>query len=458
MGRLDNVGNKCFKIIKIISLAIVVTAIVFGVAAINFNSNFASGDYQLKGVDYGVKIYNKNMAQQEDIAVNNSLCPQVVMEQNSNAYMAQQEDIAVNNTLCSQVVMEQNSHMVLRSKNANVRMEMASTTKLVTALVVLENIAIDSRIVVPKEAVGIEGSSIYLRQGQDFSAQDLLYGLMLRSGNDSAVALAIATAGSVTQFVDMMNAKAAALGLKNTHFENPHGLSHSNHFTTAYELGILACEAMKIPTFCTIVASKSYVVEKNETHERILFVNKNKMLSSFEGANGIKTGYTTHSGRCLVSAAKRGDMQLVCVALNDYNMWEDSKALMRQVFDEYVAVNIGDKDDCKWSVPLSESCSVDICLKDSIVFPMKKNQKVNLSFEIKIDKNMTCPLVMGAEIGKIFIYNDKCLLFEQKIITMKEITKRGDLVRLSNFVGDLSLEDYNGEIKQIFGCKRCCIA
>lgn len=379
-------------------------------------------------------------------------------EQTMQQLSAYNQDIAVSNTCTAQVVMEQSSKTVMYSQNANVRMEMASTTKLVTALCVLENNQLDKIVTIPKQAVGIEGSSIYLREGQKFSVRDLLYGLMLRSGNDSAVALAIDTSGSVEKFVQLMNQKAKKLGCNNTNFVNPHGLSHPNHYTTAHELGILACQAMSNKDFATIVAAKSFKVEQNDTHDAMLFVNKNKMLSNFDGANGIKTGYTTKSGRCLVSSAKQNKMQLVCVVLNDYDMWNDSKGLMQRVFDNYDAIKLSDKENCVWKLPSIEGQEICIGLKNDISFPLKKNTKINLTFELNIDKNLSLPIQKGQKIGNICIYNDNRLLFDQEVITMNEIKSMGDLRTLNNFVGDLRLENYNGKIKQIFSCERSCIA
>lgn len=466
MGRFSFFGNKHFKII--VGVALLLTIVASVIVLQIFQNVVTKPSLALSKVEQIKKgnsnyMTNNNKATAKKVLLdNNCQTPNDnFCNATSNGNDTTENMKLLNNNCQAQIVMEQNSKIVLHSQNANIKMEMASTTKLVTALIAIENLPLDKQVIIPKEAVGIEGSSIYLKQNQKFSVRDLLYGLMLRSGNDSAVALAIATAGNVPNFVNMMNKKALELGLKDTHFENPHGLSNANHYTTAYELAVLASEAMNNETFCTIVASKRYIVQENDTHDTMFFLNKNKMLSSFDGANGIKTGYTTRSGRCLVSSARRNNLQLVCVTLNDYNMWEDSKMLMQKIFDNYVSVNFGDKNNCNWSIPLDsidsetgKNNSIDISLKNSITFPMRKNQKINFTFKIIIDKILTPTVPKYAKIGKIFIYNDNCLLFEQEIITMKEIKEIGDLRKLSNFVGDLSLENYNGEIKQIFGCKR----
>lgn len=239
------------------------------------------------------------------------------------------------NSSSATIVVDQKSKKILSSSNAHVRLAMASTTKIMTAMVVLDNVVdVDVQLAIPQEAVGVEGSSVYLKRNEIWSVRDLLYALMLRSGNDAAVALSIAVGGSVQGFVDMMNAKASELGLKDTHFTNPHGLHDDNHYTTAYDLAIITAEAMKNPLFKSIVSAKSYVVEGNYTHDRYYLGNKNKMLIMMEGADGVKTGYTKNSGRCLVSSATRGDTQLICVVLNVHDMWNVSKNLLEKGFEQ----------------------------------------------------------------------------------------------------------------------------
>ena len=169
---------------------------------------------------------------------------------NDNAYS--DDAFSVNKT-SSYVVLEASTKRVLDGSDKDVKMEMASTTKIMTALVVLENCDLDKEIKIPKEAVGVEGSSIYLQQNQIWTIRDLLYGLMLRSGNDSAVALAIACAGNVEAFVDMMNAKAKELNLVNTHFDNPHGLHSDTHYTSAYDLAVLSACAMQNEEFAWLI-------------------------------------------------------------------------------------------------------------------------------------------------------------------------------------------------------------
>lgn len=234
----------------------------------------------------------------------------------------------------SGVVIEQSSRRVLCAEGMDVKCYPASTTKVLTALVVLENLPLDRVVTVPKQAEGVEGSSIYLRAGQKITVEDLLFGLMLRSGNDAATALAIETAGSVEKFAAMMNDTAKSVGAINSNFVNPHGLQDDNHYTTAYDLALITAKAYENADFVRIVSSeKAKIVIDGEPS---YIGNKNKLLHLFDGANGVKTGYTKSSGRCLVGGARRDGMQLISVVLNYNDMWNDTIRLLNYGFDNYV--------------------------------------------------------------------------------------------------------------------------
>lgn len=226
------------------------------------------------------------------------------------------------------IVINAADNKVLMESNAQTRLPMASTTKVMTALIVLENAPTDLLVTVPEDAVRVEGSSMYLKEGEELTILELLYGLMLSSGNDAALALAYAVGGTPEGFVELMNEKAQVLGLKNTHFANPHGLHDSSHYTSAYDLAIICSEAMKNETFREIVATKDKKIENPDTGEIRYLHNKNKLLANYKGANGIKIGYTKAAGRCLCASAKRGDIELICVVLNDGNWFNRAAELM----------------------------------------------------------------------------------------------------------------------------------
>ena len=219
---------------------------------------------------------------------------------------------------------------VFFSENEKTRLPMASTTKIMTALVVTENCLPNERVVVTSDTTGVEGSSVYLKPGETFTVKELLYGLMLRSGNDAAETLAKHCAGSVGKFVDMMNYRAKIMGLTDTHFVNPHGLHDKNHFTTTRDLALISCEAMKNDLFREIVGTKFVTVGSGENTR--FWSNKNKILTTFEGGNGIKTGFTKDAGRCLVSSATRDGKTVIAVVLNHYDMFLDCRRMMDKAF------------------------------------------------------------------------------------------------------------------------------
>ncbi len=225
--------------------------------------------------------------------------------------------------------MDGTTGRILYEKDAHSRSLIASTTKIMTALVVCEQCNVLDRMRIPKEAVGIEGSSLYLREGEVLTVQELLYGLMLQSGNDAAVALAIYCGGTMEGFVQLMNDKAASLGLTNTHFENPHGLDSPGHFSSARDLAVLASYAMENPIFAKIVSTKTVRIGERSLR------NHNKLLWRVDGAEGVKTGYTIAAGRILVSSAQRQGRRLIAVTINDGNDWNDHAQLLAEGFTNY---------------------------------------------------------------------------------------------------------------------------
>ncbi len=231
------------------------------------------------------------------------------------------------------VCIEASSRRVLYADGKDEVCYPASTTKVLTALITLERLPLDKIVTVPEIAEGVEGSSIYLKAGDTITVEDLLFGLMLRSGNDAAVTLATEVAGGIDEFASLMNGKAKMLGARNSHFVNPHGLHDENHYTTAYDLALICATAYENHDFVRIVGTKQRKIEVSG--EARYIANKNKLLKLFEGANGVKTGFTKKSGRCLAGGAKRGDMQLITVVLNHGNMWNDTVRMLNFGFDNY---------------------------------------------------------------------------------------------------------------------------
>ncbi len=227
----------------------------------------------------------------------------------------------------------------LWEQNADQRRGPASTTKIMTALIAAEQMPLSQSITVMREAVGIEGSSVYLTEGEVFTLEELLCCMLLESANDAAVAVAIAVGGSIEDFAALMNEKCASLGLKDTHFTNPHGLDCEDHYTTARELGMIAAEALKNDALRKIFSTYKMTVCAPEGGTRLL-VNHNRLLNSVEGCIGVKTGYTKKNGRCLVSAAERNGLRLIAVTLNDGNDWHDHTLMLEAGFAAYERVNL----------------------------------------------------------------------------------------------------------------------
>lgn len=243
----------------------------------------------------------------------------------------------IESSAASAALIDGDTGELIYSDNCYERREPASTTKICTAITVLENQSIlDIPMPIPDEAVGVEGSSLYLKKGESMTVRDLLYGLMLQSGNDCAVALAILTGGSVEGFVKMMNETAKKAGATDTNFVNPHGLHHPEHYTTARDLCAISYYAMKNEQFREIVSTKRHkIAGRGEDGINRNFPNKNKILFEYEGGNGIKTGYTRHSGRCLVSSATRNGRTFICTVLNCGDMFEECMRLMDRAFDAF---------------------------------------------------------------------------------------------------------------------------
>jgi D-alanyl-D-alanine carboxypeptidase (penicillin-binding protein 5/6) len=240
--------------------------------------------------------------------------------------------------------MERDSGRILFEKECCKQLPMASTTKIVTALTVLNNCSLADVVVIPKEACGIEGSSIYLREGEKLTVKELLYGLMLRSGNDCAVALALHVGGSIQNFAKMMNKTAADFGCTGSNFVNPHGLHDENHYTTARDLATITCNALKNNDFAQIVATKTVKIANDGYDYPRVLTNKNKLLGNFDDADGVKTGYTKKAGRCFVGSATRDGMQVVVVVLNCGPMFEETANMLDTAFANYQNVCIAPKN------------------------------------------------------------------------------------------------------------------
>lgn len=289
------------------------------------------------------------------------------------------------------------SGRVLFSREADSRSLIASTTKIMTALVVCERCNVLDRMRIPKEAVGIEGSSMYLKEGEILTVQDLLYGLMLSSGNDAAVALAIYCGGTVEGFAELMNDKAHVLGLSGTHFENPNGLDSPGHYSTARDLARLAVYAMENPIFYKTVSTKQVKVG-----DRYL-KNHNKLLWRVEGADGVKTGFTKAAGRILVSSATRDSRRIVAVTINAPDDWNDHSRLLEEGFSRFSTRRLVNRGDTVGSVEVAggQQGRVALLAKVDFDYPLAEGERTELV--IPGPGFVYAPAVEGADGGYAYV-------------------------------------------------------
>ncbi len=273
------------------------------------------------------------------------------------------------------IVIDVSSGRIIGSRNANEKLPIASTTKIMTTILAIENAGnLNTRIEVPPVCTGVEGSSIYLKPNQMISIKDLLYGTMLRSGNDAAETLATFIGRNHQEgFIYMMNEKAIDIGAYNTNFVNPHGLHDENHYSTAFDMALISRYAMKNETFKEIVSSIQYKADSLNT----MFYNKNKVVQQYEYGNGVKIGYTKAAGRCLVASAQKEGTQIIAVVLDDNNWFNDCYNLFDWAFENYKSYSIIQKGQYVGTAPDGEP----IFVSDSFDYLLTEEEKNNLRFE-----------------------------------------------------------------------------
>lgn len=324
------------------------------------------------------------------------------------------------------ILMDANSGRVIIEKNSNEKMAMASTTKIMTALIALEEGNLKDKITIDDRSIDIEGSSIYLKKNEVLSLKDLLYGLMLRSGNDSSIAIANHIGKDVDGFVNKMNSKAKSIGALNTNFENPHGLSEKNHYSTAYDLALITKEALKNEHFKQIFKSKTYNANREKNG---YFVNKNKTLWEYEGGNGGKTGYTTSSGRCLVSTAQRNGMNLIAVSLGASDWFNDNYKLMDYGFENFKPYIIYDNNQLIKKIDIEDGNKTIYALANNeFVYPLSDEERKDIKIKLEIDKNIKTPIEKGQKIGVIETYLEGVLIKKENVIS-KDIVKKNNIIQ-----------------------------
>lgn len=346
---------------------------------------------------------------------------------------------AVSTNASCVVLMDAESGRVLYAHNAHEARLIASITKLMTALVAVEHTAdLDKCITIKAEWTGIEGSSIYLRSDESISLRGLLYGLLLQSGNDAAVAIACHVAGDINSFAELMNEKAVELGMEDSHFTNPSGLNDDGHYSTAYDMARLACACLKNETVAKICATRSKTVG-NRT-----FYNHNKLLGRYEGCVGMKTGYTELAGRTLVSAAVRDGQTLVCVTLNDRDDWNDHEKLLDYGFETYPLRPVCHKGELFGSVKTSGSLipAVSVVSAKDIYVPTKAGEL--LEVEVELAHDLCAPVSAGMPVGWAVWTLDGEVVAEAELVCATDvhadtIVKESIRQRISRWMGRCTL-------------------
>lgn len=303
---------------------------------------------------------------------------------------------AVGDRAAGAVLMDAESGRVLYEHDAHTRRLIASTTKLLTALVAVERAGdLDEAITIKGEWLGSEGSSIYLKAGEEITLRGLLYGLLLQSGNDAAMAIACHIAGSEGDFAALMNQKAAELGMRDSSFANPSGLDHENHYSTPYDMALLARACLNNETVAGICATRSVTVGTRT------FVNHNKLLHRYEGCVGMKTGFTEKAGRTLVSAATRDGQTLICVTLNDGDDWNDHRKLLDYGFQTYPRQVLCQAGEAAGAVAVEGSLlpTMPVAAKSELGYPLREGERPVR--EVELLQSVSAPLPPGVQLGVI---------------------------------------------------------
>ncbi len=323
----------------------------------------------------------------------------------------------------SYVVMDARTGEILFSEKENVSMPIASTTKMMTALIVVENVEdLDRTVVIDAESCGIEGSSVNLFKGEKISVRDLLYALMLESANDSAVALARTVSGSVEAFADLMNEKAKELSMTGTHFTNPHGLEDEEHYSTSLDLARLWQYAMKNEVLREIVSTKTHKIQMAGDNGYRFLSNHNKLLKTYEYCIGGKTGFTKAAGRCLVTYSVKNGIELVTVTLNDPSDWEDHKNLSDYAFSLYSTVNLAGEGSMKYQLAVVGGKKSEVTLSNRESLDVSVRDVAKIKSVVHAPRFLYAPVVPSDKaVGKVVFYYDGKEIASLDLFSLDEV-------------------------------------
>ncbi|MBE5812844.1 MAG: D-alanyl-D-alanine carboxypeptidase [Clostridiales bacterium] len=327
----------------------------------------------------------------------------------------------------SAIAIDSNSFRILYEKNAFSKKPMASTTKIMTIIIAVENNNLDEIVTISKKAAGTGGSSAHLKAGKQIKLEELLYGLMLNSGNDAAVAIAEHTADSVENFAKLMNKKAIELGALNTNFVTPHGLDTNNHYSTAYDMAIIAAYALKNPIISEIVNTTSKDMKFTDGTS-VFLSNTNKLLSLYNGANGVKTGYTAMAGRCLIGSATQNNWQVITVVFGEptsSSRLNDTIKLLDYCFDNYSLVDLCELYTPQFKINIKKGKKINVTPKyaNSLVLPLTKSEEKSITIKKSYSDELIAPIKQNQIIGKVdFMLND-VLLGSVKLLSSESVER-----------------------------------
>lgn len=324
------------------------------------------------------------------------------------------------------VLMDMDTGRLLFSKNPSQHMPIASLTKVMTALLVLENGVLDQKVYVSQKAAATGESTIWLQPGEIFSRRELLYALLLSSANDAAVALAESVSGTEENFVDLMNRRARELQLHDTHFSNSHGLEAPDHYSSAYDLALLTRQAMADPVFRQIVDTKTVTLPWPGHPWPRLLINKDRLLFRYPGAIGGKTGYTREAGNCLIGAAQRGSLRLIAVVLHSPDDYGDTEKLLNYGFDHYRAVDLDSNDQVSTSVRIVNGLQPAVALRPDfpLVVAVLPGEEQALRCQRDIPASVPAPVSRGTVLGGVRIYLGDCLIGSVNLTAAADVAAR----------------------------------
>ncbi len=330
-------------------------------------------------------------------------------------------------TARSAVLLDRATGRILFGKNAHEQLPMASTTKVMTAVLALESGKLHQTVKVSEYAASVGGSGVDLEPGEEKTLEELVYALILRSGNDAATAIAEHLAGSVEKFAEKMTRRARELGATRTNFKNPHGLHHEDHYTTAYDLAVITAHACSLPKFREICATPEIKISWPGRPYHRLLRNQNRLLTMYKGADGVKTGWTTPAGRCFVGSVTREGWQLVSVVLNAPQMWEDTIELFDFGYTHYRwhTVLAAGQPVLTAEVSNGKASRVPLVAGRDVGLPLKENEAEVLRFEFAVNEPLPAPLEKGREAGKVHIYFGEQLVESAPLLIGEAVESRG---------------------------------